>query len=159
MADYMTPFREALWAELGAAVPSALPPDGGGIWRALRGRRTPMETIANGGLPYLVVAINPPTASPLEPADEDVYRHTVEVFCFAKGGEEEDALWALLGAIRLRFENEISLRAMPAGRCVKVLGTDSSWYLPPAERAISKQLDLISGCVRMLFDCSNLIGE
>lgn len=158
MADYMAPFRAALWAELGAAVPEALPPTGGGIWRALRGRRTPLETIANGGLPYLVVAINPPVASPLEPADEDVYRHTVEAYVFAKGGEDEDALWAHLGALRVRFENEISLRNMPAGRCVKVLGTDSSWYLPPAERAISKQLDLISGCVRVLFDCSNLIA-
>lgn len=156
--DYMAPFREALWEELGAAVPEALPTaGGGGIWRALRGRRTPVERIADSGLPYLVVGINPPAASPLEPADEDVYRHVVEVYVFARGGEDEEALWALLGAVRLRFEAEIGARNMAAGRCVKVLGVDSSWWLPPADRAISKQLDIISGCVRLLFDCSNFV--
>lgn len=160
VVDYTTYLRAALWAEVGAGCPSVLPANGGGgIVRIRRARRTPLATLVNDfGLPYAVVDLGPPANSPRAPADESLYRHRAEIYVVCSGGEDEEALWALLGPLRMRFEAEIAAHNMAVGQVVEVLGMDTTWYLPPQAMAVEKQLDVCCGRLSLLIDACSVVS-
>ena len=148
MAAYLSPFYTALESLVSTAVPSLLQgAGGGGIWRASRIMRTPLDDVLlTYGTPFGIVHIAGLTAGDWGMSNYS-YETRAELFVVQQGAEDEEGMLTMLEALRDGAETAIGTGSLSSGQLLEVLELSWSPQMPINQTATNKQLDILAGMV------------